>query len=78
MDKKFAFTAVVKRVVTDDITLHVKAESEEAAREKAFEFLHDFPRPSMVEGVSHAYIENRTQNDEEVVTLELEKDVGIA
>lgn len=78
MDKKFAFTAVVKRVVIDDITLHVKADSEEAAREKAFEFLHDFPRPSTVEGVSHAYIENREQNDEQVISLELEQDKGIA
>lgn len=78
MEKKFAFTAIVKRVVTDDITLHVKADTEQEARDKAMEFLHIFPKASDIEGVTHAYIENREQNDGQVVYLEIEEDRGIA
>lgn len=77
MNKKFAFSAVVSRVVTDDITLYVSAGSEAEARSKATEFLHDFPKESIVEGVSHAYIENREQSDIQITSLEIEQDRGV-
>jgi len=76
MTRKFPFRAVVKRVVTDDILVHVKADTEEEAYSKAMEFLHIFPQPSDIEGVDFAYIENRDQSDATVVALELEEDEG--
>ena len=68
-ERPYAFSAVVRRVVLDNIRLTVRAENPNVAHDKAREFLADFPEESSVEGVDYAYIENRENMSSEVLDL---------
>lgn len=75
---KFAFEAVVKRVITDTITLNVEAKDELTALAKAEEVLRHFPEGHNVPGVDYCYIENRVNGDVEIISIEDQKDHGVA
>lgn len=71
--RPFTFAAVVRRTVMDNISLTAWGLNPEEARERAREFLKDFPEKSYVEGVDYAFIENRENLDAEVLDLDLQR-----
>lgn len=67
--KKYHYTAVVERTVTDSIRLSVNASGPEEAQSLAEEALSVFPKE--VEGdVPYLYIEHRQNDGIEIIDLE--------
>lgn len=67
---KYPFKATVQRVVTDEITIVVEADSEQEASDKAHDVLLVYPGGHIVEGVGYCYVENRHNGDASVISLE--------
>lgn len=57
--KEFYFTAEVKRLVTDTISLSVKADSLDEALQIADDVLQVYPEEHNLPGVGYVFIENR-------------------
>ena len=72
-EQPFLFSAVVRRTVLDNIRCTVRASNPEEAKDKAREFLSQYPEESNVEGVDYAYIDNRENMSAEVLDLDLVK-----
>lgn len=74
---KFQLLAQVKHRITDVLTLTVEAENEEEAFAKAKDALEVFPRPCESDDIPYCYIEHRTFDDTEVVSIEnMEKETS--
>lgn len=67
---KYKLQALVRRTVIDTISLDVEAKSPDEALSKATRVLESFPSEHSVEGCSYAYIENRQNQDSEVLEIE--------
>lgn len=71
--RPYAFAAIVRRTVLDNIRFTVRAPNAEEARDKAEKFLSQFPDKTTVDGIDYAYIENRENMESEVVDLSPDK-----
>lgn len=76
--RKFALEATIKRVVIDTVSLHVEADNEDEAYEKARQTLSVFPDPVDVDGIPYCYIENRENCEAEIINIKEEEDRGVA
>lgn len=66
---RYTLGAKVTRVVTDIVSLTVRAESADEARIKAARALQTFPQESQELDVVSCYIEDRKQDNVEVVRV---------
>ena len=70
---KYKYKALVKRICTDVVSVHVDADNDEEAVSKALNALETFPDKHYEDGVDYCWIENREYHVNEVLKLE-EKD----
>lgn len=78
MSRSFLLTGIVKRVVMDEVTLQVEADSELEAFGKASRVLETFPDKHFMDGVPYVFIENRTTISTSVDDIYQKKDKGVA
>lgn len=68
----YPVVAVVHRVVTDTVTLRVRADNEFDALVTAEEALEKFPLPFEGNDIPYCLVEDRTYHSSEVLTIELD------
>lgn len=78
MSRSYLLTGIVKRVVMDEVTLQVEADTELEAFGKASRVLETFPEKTYMDGVPYVFIENRTTISTSVDDIYQKKDKGVA